>query len=106
MINLVAMLVVIAAARASTTRESLGWLTIAIAAVLVVNGLLHLLGSLVTGAYSPGLITSVVLYFPLGQLVLMRAWGQARPVFWRGVLTAVAGHTIVSFIALTIAAPS
>ena len=90
-----------AAARLSTTRESLGWLAIAIATVAAVNGLLHLFGSLLTGTYSPGLITGVVLYLPLGQLALLRAWHQAPASFFqRGVAAGLAAHGVVILAAL------
>ena len=103
-INAVALLLVIAGTRVATRDGSRGWIAIAIAAVLFGNGLLHMLGSIVTGVYSPGLFTSVVLYFPLGGLALLRAWDQA-PDGWfgRGVVMAVAAHSLVSLLALLLA---
>ena len=99
-INAVAMAVMAVGAWASTRRESLGWLAIAIAALLFVNGVLHLLGSIVTRSYSPGLFTGIVLYVPLGQLALMRAWDQAPSLFWRGIAVGVAAHAVVSAVAI------
>ena len=100
-INAIALVAMIAAARAATRRESLGWLAIAIATVLLVNGTAHLLGSLAFGSYSPGLITGVVLYLPLGQLALIRAWHQTEPsFFWRGVGAGLVAHAIVVVVAL------
>ena len=49
------------------------FLAINVAAGLFINGLLHMLAGVVTGTYSPGLFTSVVLYLPLGGLALLRA---------------------------------
>src|SRR5688500_17669190 len=57
-INALALGVVIAATRVATRGDSRGWIVIAMAAVLFVNALLHILGSVVTGTYSPGLFTS------------------------------------------------
>ena len=103
-INAVALVVVIIAIRAATRRESLGWLAIAIATALLVNGLAHTLGTMITGTYSPGLITGVVLYLPLSQLALIRAWNQAPPsLFRRGVVAGLAAHAVVVAIAAAVA---
>jgi sorbitol-specific phosphotransferase system component IIC len=100
-INAVGLAVMAAAARAATGRETLGWLAIGIATVIIVNGSAHLLGSIVTGRYSPGLFTGIVLYLPLGELALTRAWSQVPHVFfWRGVAAGVAAHTVVTMTAL------
>ncbi len=106
-INVTALALMAAAAHAATRRESLGWLAIAIATVVSVNGLAHLLGSLVSAGYSPGLVTGVVLYLPLGMLALLRAWHQVAPAFfWRGVVAGLAAHAVVVVIALsTVSAP-
>jgi hypothetical protein len=101
-INALGLAVMIAAARLSTRSESYGWLTIGIATVVLVNGLLHLLGSVFTGTYSPGLITGIVLYVPLGQLALLRAWQQTGESFFsKGVAAGLAAHALVSLIAFT-----
>lgn len=103
-INAVAIALMIAAARAATQRESNGWMAVAIATILFVNALAHAAGSLVTGVYSPGLFTGVVLYLPLSQLVLLRAWRQAdRDVLRRGLVAGIALHTLVFGVALAIA---
>lgn len=49
------------------------WLSVAVAGLLALNGLLHLLGSMVTASYSPGVISGVTVYVPLGAFVLARA---------------------------------
>jgi Protein of unknown function with HXXEE motif len=91
------------AARAAIRREQLGWLAIGVAAILLVNGTAHLLASLVTGTYSPGLITGVVLYLPLAQLVLLRAWHQVpASLFWQGVGTGLIAHVVVTLTALVL----
>ena len=72
-INAIAMALAIAATRASTRREAYGWAGIAVAAVLFVNAFAHGLGTVMMRAYSPGLITGVVLYLPIAGLVLLRA---------------------------------
>jgi hypothetical protein len=103
-INLAALALMAVAARAATRRESLGWLAIGIATVVLVNGTAHLLASIATARYAPGLITAVVLYLPLAQLSLLRAYHQTEPpFFWRGVATGIAAHVAVTFAALVAA---
>jgi hypothetical protein len=102
-INAIALVAMVLAARAAIRRAPLGWLAIGIATILLVNGVAHLLASVVTGTYSPGLITGVVLYLPLAQLTLLRAWHQAPPwLFWQGVGTGVIAHVAVTLTALTL----
>lgn len=102
-INAVGLAAMAAAARAATRREDLGWLGIGIATIVLLNGVAHLLASLVTATYSPGLLTGLVLYLPLGQFALVRAWHQApTPCFWRGVTAGVAAHTLVTMTALAL----
>lgn len=102
-INAIALVVMAASAAAATRRESFGWLAIAIATIELVNGIAHLLGSIVTTSYSPGVITGVILYVPLAQLALLRAWGQvAHAFFWRGVAAGVLAHVIVTMTALAV----
>jgi hypothetical protein len=103
-INALAFAAMAAAIRAAIRREALGWLAIAIATVVLINGAAHLLASLVTRTYSPGLLTGVILYLPLAQLALLRAWHQVSPsLFWRGIAAGVAAHAVVTTTALAVA---
>jgi hypothetical protein len=102
-INAVAFAAMILATRATTRRESNGWMGIAIATILLVNGIAHILGSLVTGTYSPGLLTGTILYLPLAQLTLLRAWAQTEgAMFGKGVMTGIALHALVVVVAYTV----
>ena len=95
-INAVALTAMILATRAVTRREANGWMGVAIATILFVNAGAHVIGTLVTRSYSPGLFTGVVLYLPLSQLVLFRAWSQAEgAAFRQGVLAGLALHVLV-----------
>lgn len=99
-INAIAFGLMLLASRAATRREANGWMTIAIATILLINGAAHLLGSLATAAYSPGLFTGIVLYVPLASLVLLRASAQARKgQFGTGVLAGILLHALVVVIA-------
>ena len=103
-INAVALALMTLATREAARRDESGWLAVGIATITLVNGILHIVASLVTGTYSPGLFTSVVLYLPLSQLALLRAWHQAPPrLFARGVVAGIAVHAVVSVLALTLA---
>ena len=100
LINLIGVALMCGAAGASVRRERHGWMAVAIATVVLVNALLHIAGSVATGTYSPGLFTAVILYLPLGQLLLLRAWHQADPAtVRRGVLAGVAAHAAVIAVA-------
>jgi hypothetical protein len=83
-------------------RQAGGAVAIGLATVVLVNAGLHLLGTLVTGVYSPGLVSGIVLYVPLGTLTLLRAAGQASGATraW-GVLVGLAAHALVSGLALS-----
>lgn len=82
-------------------RGSLVWLVATLAAILGINAAQHLLGSLVTGTYSPGSITAAFLYLPL----VLYAFRQVLPRLARGAgLWAVglgaAIHAGVMFLAI------
>ena len=103
-INAIAMALAIAATRASTRREHYGWAGIAVASILFVNALAHVLGTAITRTYSPGLITGLVLYVPIAGLVLLRASTQAASgAFLRGVVVGIALHAVVFLIAYSLA---
>ena len=103
-INAIALTVMIAAIRVSTTREDDGWMAIASASILFINAFAHVLGSVVTRSYSPGLISGVVLYLPVAGLVLLRASSQAqRGAFGRGLAVGAALHAAVFIVAYAVA---
>jgi hypothetical protein len=101
-INAMAFTTMILAARAAVRREAQGWMAVAIATILLTNGLAHLFASLGTGSYSPGLFTGVILYLPLGNLALLRAWEQAGASFARGVWMGLGLHALVAVIAIAL----
>ena len=51
-------------------------LLIILGSVFLVNGSLHVLTALRTSAYTPGLITSPLVFIPLGAYTLYRLWGD------------------------------
>ena len=104
LMNVAGMVLMIAATRAAVRSERNGWMAVTIAATLLVNALLHIAGTLFTRSYSPGLFSSIVLYLPLCQLVILRARMQATAsVLTRGVTTGLAIHGVVLLIAFAFA---
>lgn len=78
------------------------WLIVSFAALFVVNGVVHALATLNWGLYSPGVITGLLVYIPLGVVVLRRsAHRLPRPVFVRAILFGVLIHVVVTATALS-----
>ena len=77
------------------------WLLIALGGVVFINGTLHLVFSIVTRSYSPGLISGVLCWMPLGLFSIYRQWSHAsRRSFFIGVFLALGLHTLVSLLML------
>jgi membrane-bound metal-dependent hydrolase YbcI (DUF457 family) len=77
---------------------------LSVAALLVINGLTHIGGSIRARAYAPGLITGALLYIPLGvyAFYLARSSGLADS---QGVLLAAllgAGYALVPIVGLVL----
>ena len=99
-ISAIAMAAMIVATRAATASERYAWAGVAVATILLVNALTHALGTVVTGTYSPGMTTALLLYVPLAGLVLQRAVSQAqRSVFRTGLVTGIGVHALVFVVA-------
>lgn len=76
------------------------WFAVTFGTVVLINGALHVLGSVGTASYSPGVITGLALYLPLGLIVLRRGRTQLSPVtFGVAVVLGVAIHAIVAIVA-------
>ena len=80
----------------------LRWLIISFGTVILLNGLAHLIGSIVTNSYSPGLFSGLLLWVPLGAYTLVRAWKRARHrTFWVSVIVGFVIHSVVTLIAFS-----
>ena len=64
------------------------WIPIMMATLFLLNGITHLFTSLMTGSYSPGLVSGLLLWVPLGLLVLARSRGLYSRAF---ILKSMAG---------------
>ena len=68
-----------------------------------INGLIHLFASVITMEYSPGTLTGIVIYLPLGYVVFKKIF-QLMPGQQRGlsIITAILLQIAVAIIALNI----
>lgn len=82
------------------------WLIAALGAVVLINGVAHTIGSIITQSYSPGLVSGVCLWIPLGVWTLRRAWqfGQ-RATVRVGIAIGLLLHGLVSFTAISLTKP-
>ena len=99
-INALAWLTMAWAVASAIKDESRDWLGIGVATIVVINAGSHVLGVAVTGAYAPGVVTALLLYVPLGGLVLLRARSQADPAqLRRGLIGGFLVHAGVFLLA-------
>ena len=85
---------------AAIKRPSLSWFLTTFGTIVVINALLHGLGTLASSSYSPGLVTGLLLYLPLGSLAIRRGLQQLPAgAFARAVFLGVAAHIVVALIA-------
>ncbi|MEO0628530.1 MAG: HXXEE domain-containing protein, partial [Bacteroidota bacterium] len=71
---------------------------IAMASIILVNGLVHLLASLVKFQYNPGLLTSVLIFIPLYVWFvrrLLKQPGSYKPQVVGGMIWAFLAHVIM-----------
>lgn len=80
---------------------SSAWVLVALAAIVSLNSVLHLLGTVLTRSYSPGLVSAMLLWLPLGLVTLARARAALPPREFRGgVVAGVVVHALVPAIGL------
>ena len=74
-------------------------LMVIVGTIFLVNGLLHMLTAVRTGAYTPGLITSPLVFVPLGALTLYLLRADMSPTrYGVGVALGAVTHAIVSLL--------
>jgi len=74
-------------------------LVVALATVVTINATLHLGGTVLNASYSPGLITGVLLWLPLGVVALVRGHRLlSERDFRSGVLIGVVAHVFVPLV--------
>jgi hypothetical protein len=76
------------------------WLIPALGALVAVNGLGHLIGTFVAGSYSPGVVSGVVLWIPLGVYAL---WRSRREMSGRVLLGGIVAGVVVMAMVMVLA---
>ena len=80
-------------------RPSRAPLVVALATIVTINATLHAGGAVLTASYSPGLVTGVLLWLPLGVVALVRGHRVlSERNFRSGVLTGVVAHVLVPLV--------
>lgn len=99
-INAIAFVVMTGAVFAASIQPAARLVIAGFGAIVFINGLLHLGGSIVTQSYSPGVVTGTLLWLPLGVYALRRV-RQELPAgqFAAGVVIGLLLHGIVSLVA-------
>jgi len=86
-VNGVLWAMMVGAVLAARNHGALDWIVTALGTLVAVNGAGHIVGTLFTGTYSPGLFTGGLLWLPLGLSVLWKAWqAGSRVSFATGVV--------------------
>lgn len=80
--------------------KSYRWLLVSFGTVFLVNGLVHAIASLLTKSYSPGLVSGLLLFVPLGTVTLTRARRLVnRRTLGAGIIVGVLMHVVVVLLA-------
>jgi hypothetical protein len=84
---------------AALRHRKVAWLAATFAAMITLNGLLHAIATAAFSTYSPGTITGLMVFVPLGSLTLLSMSRRLpRQQFVLAALGGVAFHTIVLLI--------
>jgi hypothetical protein len=76
------------------------WTLSTLGTVVLLNGTLHLIGSILTRSYSPGVLTGLLCWVPLGGFTLCFEWRNApRWAFQTGILSALCTTVLILFLA-------
>ena len=81
--------------------KSYRWLLVSFGTVVLINGVAHTLASLLTLSYSPGLVSGLLFYVPLGVMTFKRARRASvnRRTLRAGVIVGVLMHVVVVVLA-------
>lgn len=99
-INAVAWPLVLVVCTVAVIKPAWSWPVLVVAALLTLNGALHILGSVATTAYSPGTVSGGLVYLPLGLVTLLRGKRAVAPgAFLAALLVGVVLHAVVAVVA-------
>lgn len=80
--------------------KSFRWLLVSFGTVVLINGTAHALASITTRSYSPGLVSGLLLFIPLGTVTIVRGWKNVnRRTFRAGVIVGILMHMVVVLLA-------
>lgn len=105
-LNAIFWVVMTAAVVSTLWTRAADWPITALGAIVLINGLAHTIGSLLTQSYSPGLVSGLCLWIPLGIWTLRRAWlcGRQAALGW-GIALGLLLHGLVSWTAINLTRP-
>lgn len=79
----------------------LEWMIVCLAMVEAANGVSHTITAVATRTYNPGLVSGLLVFIPLGAVILFRLWrGMSGSRYLTAVSVGIAIQLIVSLIAL------
>lgn len=82
-------------------RRNAAWVVIALGTIILINGTGHVLGTVLTRSYSPGAVSGLLLWMPLGFRTLVAArHAVARGVFLGGIAAGVLTHAMLPLVVL------
>jgi hypothetical protein len=100
-LNGIALGAMIVAAWFAARHERFRLLATTLATIVTINGTAHVVGSLATAGYSPGVVTGAFWWLPLGVVTLRRSRGEvARGAFAAGIALGVVAHAVVSAVVI------
>ena len=89
------------AAVLATVLPAFSWVVPGLATLVLFNALAHVVGWVVSTSSSSGLVSSIMLWAPLGIVGIRRAWrGLDQARFWGGVAAGAATQVPVTWVAL------
>jgi hypothetical protein len=97
--NIIGLVLMIAGIVLVGRTAAFAWVVPALGTAVALNTAGHVVGSVVTGGYSAGLVTAVVLWIPLALLTLLRVWDQASG---RTFTTGLAAGLIIELVVVSV----
>jgi len=80
--------------------KSYRWLLVSFGTVVLINGIVHAVASVLTKSYSPGLVSGLLLFIPLGTITLVHGRERVnRRTFRAGLIVGVLMHLFVVLLA-------
>ena len=96
-------LLAFAAANLAIRKPGWAWALPGMGTIITINAVLHLIGALITRSYSPGMISGLLLWLPLGIAAL--SWGRRnlpRSQVTRAIILGVTAHLVVPIVGVAI----